>query len=178
MSRVASGASVGILGACVLGSYGYLMTRENVESYWGGLKGPLFKYWVVSALITAASFLFLMTNWIFLLDQKTTTVFDVKLERAFDFILPMLLVFLLSASAWVWITVAARRGSKSASSAVTVCLWLTALSSFGLFVFALGTRESSTKIGWKVPLATIAGFFVASHHITWDAEVWRATWKY
>ena len=34
-------------------------------------------------------------------------------------ILPMLLVFLLSAATWAWITIAARKGSKMASKAVT-----------------------------------------------------------
>jgi hypothetical protein len=65
-----------------------------------------------------------------------------------------------------------------ASKAVTICLWLTALSSFGLFLTAVGTREQGPKLGWKVPLATVAGMFVASHHIIWDAELWRATWPY
>jgi hypothetical protein len=76
----------------------------------------------IYAFITAASFLFLVINWCFLLDTKTTTVFDMSLDSASAYgqmILPMLLVFLLSAATWAWITIAARKGSKMASKAVT-----------------------------------------------------------
>ena len=177
--RVACYVSTAAIGAAVLGSYGYLSTQKHLDSYWAGLKGPVFKYWAVSALITATSFLFLIVNWCFLLNGNTTTIYGKTLNDSFTpLILPILLVFLLSAATWAWITIAARKGNKLASKAVTLCLWLTALSSFGLFILAVGTREEGSAVGWKVPLATVAGMFVASHHIIWDAELWRATWPY
>ena len=177
-SRTACIASTVAFGAAVLGSYGYLSRQPNTSSYWAALKGPLFKYWLVSALITACSFLFLMINWCFLLNRETATIFDVKLEDSYSFILPVLLIFLISASLWAYLTIMAKKGNRSASMGVTVSVWLTALSSFGLFLLSVGTRESGKKLGWKVPLATVAGMFVASHHIIWDAEIWRSTWNY
>lgn len=182
MPRSASGVACYVVtivfGAVILYSYSRLARRTDSNQYWGGLEGPLFKYWLVSALVTAPSFLFLVFNWCFLLDEDTATVYGTPLDDAYAIILSVLIVFLVSAALWVTVTIAARNGGRLASFSLTVNLWTTALASVALFLLAIGTRAGGESVDWKEAVCSVAGFFVASHHVVWDAEVWRATFDF
>jgi len=177
MSRVVTLASIGALGACVLVSYGYLARQSDNSEYWGPLKGSLLVYWAISALMTAISFLYLSSYWLLIADRDTTTVYSRALKDTYSILLPVYLVFLISAALWVGVTVYAKRtGSTMASRGVTVLLWATAASSMTMLVLMAGTRESTE--GWKQPLAVMAAAFVSFHHLIFDAILWREGWNY
>ena len=177
MSRVVTLASIGALGACVLGSYGYLARQPDNSEYWGPLKGSVLIFWGISALMTAISFLYMSTYWLLLADRNTTTVWSKPIQDMFPILLAVYLVFLLSAALWVGVTVYAKRtGSRAASRGVTALLWSTAAASMAMLVLMVGTREPT--LGWRQPLAVLAAALVAAHHLIFDSILWREGWKY
>lgn len=174
--RLASIGSTTALGVAVVGSYIYLAQRADNAEFWGPLKGTVLGWWALSALMTAASFLYVWVYVYFVADRHSTTVWGRRLEDSYGALLAIYMVFMVAASLWVMLSVLAKRGVPWASQAVTAVLWLTALASMALFVMMVGTREPT--LGVRQPLAVIAGAFLAFHHIIWDAQLWRAGWMY
>lgn len=164
-------SSIGVLGAGILSSYYYLSKQPEVKHFWGGLdKTPrLLKYWTASALLTAASFLYLMYYLVISNQQQVSYGLDYNIS-----LLLLLLVFLISALCWVPLCLQAVKGNSIASQSVTWSLGLTAMSALGFLVLTVGVPDTSVEHS----VASIAASIVAFHHIIWDWQVWRETWEY
>lgn len=158
-----------VMGAGVLISYVWLAYKKGNRDLWGGLKGPLFKYWLGTAIVTALSFLFLVINWCFIIDPNFTFMFNELVSDSWHIIFAVLFVFLLSAFSWTFVTLYIPK-------LTWLPLWITALASLGLFVLTAATREGSVGLSWNVVVATVAGMVLVAHHFIWDAMVWNATW--
>jgi len=155
-------------GVAVLGSYAWGATRSDVnkDKLWGPLKGNLFRYWLLSALLTASSFLYLWWLW----------AFDTKLSDTNEIVmLVFMCLFLVSASLWMYLTVQNARG-KIARRWITWNLWTTAIASAGLM--AMTTRLPLGIERWKQDLAIASGTMLVVQHVLFDAIFWNEGFVY
>ena len=144
-------------GAAVLGSYAWGFSYANLKSkdLWGPLTGRLREYWIVSALLTATSFVYLWYWWAFGAGEESASV-----QAWF-------LVFLTSAFLWmflVWRFVRTGQGRWS----VSLNLWITAIASIALLDLVVSDPDASR-------LTLAAAIMVMVHHVMFDAIVWDAS---
>jgi hypothetical protein len=163
------------LGVSILLSYCAIRKREYLGSALE--KRGLFWFWAVSAGLTALSWCYLMLYWLVIASADRVTVWGLALEAFYDYLFAFALVFLLSALTWAPFTVLVHN-NKIPRWTVTLSLWVTAAASFAFFVAAAGTRSAAPPDTWHSNdlLCSLAGGFIAFHHLTWDAIVWDQTW--
>ncbi len=163
------------LGALILCSYCWIAKREYLGSALE--KRCMFWFWTASALLTALSWCWLMLYWLVIASSDRVTVWGLTLEEFYDYLFVFALVFLLSALTWAPFTVLAHK-NKLPRWTVSLSLWATAAASFAFFAAAVGTRSATPPDTWHSNdlLCSLAGGFIAFHHLTWDAIVWDQTW--
>jgi hypothetical protein len=147
-------------GVTVLGSYVWGLRKEGSSQLWGALDGPMKPFWILSALLTALSFLYLWYVWVW---QESSDHLFLLLTYA---------VFLLSASLWMWCTWQVISGDLSRVW-LTLNLWTTALASFGFAIYSIWfpISSSSAQQLWVQACACM----LVIQHVFWDAIVWNAT---
>jgi hypothetical protein len=152
-----------LFGSCILLSYLWGLTRSDVSSVWlwGPLTQDLRPYWLVSAFLTATSYLFLWWLWTFDLQLSRT---DEMLVFLFEF------VFLSSALMWMFITVWYMR-VRCSRVYVSVNVWTTAIASGALLYMA--NHLPLDEPWWKRDLAVASGVMLVVQHVFWDAVVWN-----
>lgn len=168
MSQTVLKGLIPAFGTVVLSSYAWGVTRKDIsrEQLWGPLTGRLKAYWAVSALLTAASYLFLWWLW----------AFDTELSGTDEVLLLVFqAVFLLSASLWMFLTVQHLRG-RLPRWPITASLWTTAAASCGLM--ALSQRLPLAAPEWKRHIAVASGTMLVVQHVFWDAIVWNEGFLY
>lgn len=169
-------AGLGVLGGSVLATYGLLWYRSRPhQDYWGALRGPMLRYWTVSALLTAAAFLYMIAFY-FLDPPSHVTVFGRTLDPdGHLFMLPWWLLFLVSAVCWAPLLMSVPHAGHWTDQAMSAVLWTTAAGATGLFAMTLGTECAGPA--WRSRTLMASGALLMAHHWYMDAWLWNTTWK-
>jgi hypothetical protein len=176
-----------ILGNFVVGSYIWFffelrnqkISSEELEIFWAGLSPTnhrtMFYFWFGSMVLTVVSFLFSTYQIIF--QSEDWFVFDVSFDQNRLYLLACYVVFLVSATAWVPLTLYSIRNGGSYKILVILSLWLTALSCVGFAVFIFNIAENTIDSPTVLTLLKFGAIVVVFHHVFLDATVWAWTFK-
>jgi uncharacterized membrane protein len=117
-------------------------------------------------LLTAVSFLYLWWLWAWDQPRGVNAADDALL-------LGVLLVFLVSASLWMWCTLRVLSGHLSRKW-LTLNLWTTAAASLGLAALTLSQPGDTPT---KQYLAQASAAMLVIQHLFWDFIVWNSGFK-
>lgn len=160
---------VPVLGAGVLGTYAYGLTRKvDKGRFWGGLRQKKLKmFWGLTAILTAVSFLYLYWLFGFGLEDQTDRTYYQLLVVGY-------VIFFLGALFWMPHTVDhLRKPTGTKRSLIRMDLWLTSIGSG--FILYSSTHLPGEESEWKKNLALSSGILMLVQHIFWDAIIWDST---
>jgi hypothetical protein len=143
-------------GLFVLLSYAYLYYDSNADNAWGGIEGQWRLVWFASTALTTVSYIFLWACFCFIVEEKSMLL------------LASWLVFLVSASQWVYLTLLDLEKQRK-SLVLLVNLVVTATGSLGIWAVCLALEDEDLR-GWMLAAST----YMFLHHAIADAWLWYA----
>jgi len=155
------GVTICVMGITVLLTYMEAYKSSISDELWAGLpRTP----WILSTVITAASFLYVSKVWVWDIES----VFSEPLSEWAHFVLAGYVLLLTGAVLWVPFTLLSIR-TRQKSFVVFLVLWMTVSGSIVLFVMSLGLDEHV--------LVKVASGWLVFHHLVFDAIWWWNTWQ-